>query len=326
LNKLLTQDEVDALLKGLDKGDIESEQGPAESEEDLETFDWKAQGRGIRGGMPLLEVVNGRFSQRFKVTLSAGLRKMVDVTPNPLETIRYSDFQRSLPVPTSMHLFKMDPLRGVGILVIESRLVFSLVEIFFGGTGSSSTKIEGRDFTPIEMKIIEKVVQMALLNLMESWEDVYPIKTEFLRSESNPVVVNVVPGEELLVSIKFDIDLNRPLGTITICVPVSTFQPIRQNLAGGYRDEESQFDQIWVNRLRDRLMETEMEMSVDLGRAKLRVKDLMNMREGDIIILENHFKKPLLAHVEGIPKYEGYVGRFRNRKVFKVEHPLGLST
>lgn len=322
MNKLLSQDEVDALLKGLDAGDIEVEQAPEEAEEELEAFDWTSQGRHIQASMPLLDIVNGRFSQRFKVTLSSALRKMVDVSSNPLETIRYNEFQRSLPVPTSMHLFKIDPLRGMGILVIESRLVFSLVEIFFGGNGSGSTKIEGRDFTPIEMKIIEKVVQMALLNLMESWEDVYPLKTEFLRSESNPLVVNVVPGEETLISTKFEIELNKPLGTITICVPVSSFQPIRHKLTGGYRDEDSEIDQVWVTQLRDRLMETEVEMAVQLGRTSLCVKDLMNLKEGDIIILDNDFKDPLAAHVEGISKYEGYAGRFKNRKVFKVEQPL----
>ncbi|MBN2126546.1 MAG: flagellar motor switch protein FliM, partial [Deltaproteobacteria bacterium] len=131
MNKLLSQDEVDALLKGLDTGDIETEQEPDEAETDLEIFDWTNQGRNIKGNMPLLEVVNSRFGQKFRGTLSSALRKMVDVNPDRIETIRFAEFQRSLPVPTSMHLFKMEPLRGMGILVIESRLVFSLVEAFF---------------------------------------------------------------------------------------------------------------------------------------------------------------------------------------------------
>ncbi|MEW6669173.1 MAG: flagellar motor switch protein FliM [Thermodesulfobacteriota bacterium] len=322
MSKLLSQDEVDALLKGLDTGDIESEQKPAEAESVLESFDWASLGRNVRGSMPLLEVVNSRFCQRVRASLSSVLRKLMDISPEPVETIKFSEFQRSLPVPTSMHLFKLEPLRGTGILVIESRLVFCLVEAFFGGSGMGSTKIEGRDFTPIEKKVIEKVVQMALVNLTESWEEVYPIKTEFIRSESNPLAVNVVPPEELLISAKFDVELNKPLGKIMVCTPISSFQPIRQKLAGGYLDDDAKLDETWVNCIRDRLMPILVEMKVDLGRTTLSVKELQNLRPGDIIVLDNSFRDPIRAFVEGVHKYEGYAGRVRNRKVFKVEQPV----
>lgn len=322
MNKLLSQDEVDALLKGLDAGEIESEQKPDESKVEVESFDWASQGTNVRGSMPLLDVINGRFCQKFRGTLSSSLRKLFDISPEPMETIRFSEFQRSLPVPTSMHLFKMEPLRGMGILVIESRLVFSLVEAFFGGSGAGSTKIEGRDFTPIEKRVIEKVVHMALANLTETWEETYPLKTEFYRSESNPLAVNVVPPEELLVSVKFEVELNKPLGKIHVCIPISSFQPIRHKLAGGYLNEDSKIDQVWVDIMKERLMPIEVELTVLMGRCSLSVKDLQNLKQGDIILLDNNFKDPLTASIEGIPKYEGYVGRRNNRKVFRVEQPL----
>jgi flagellar motor switch protein FliM len=324
VSKLLSQDEVDALLKGLDTGDIESEQVPDEIEAALETFDWASLGRNIRGSMPMLDVVNSRFCQRFRATLSSILRRLYDISPEPVETIKFSEFQRSLPVPTSMHLFKLEPLRGIGILVMESRLVFSLVEAFFGGTGSGSTKIEGRDFTPIEKRVIEKVVQMALINMTDAWEEVHPIKTEFIRSESNPLAVNVVPPEELLVSARFEVELNKGLGKIVVCIPISSFQPIRQKLAGGYLSEEIKTDQTWVKVLNERLKPIEVEMQVILGRTSLSIKDLQNLRPGDIILLDNSFRSPVTATVEGIPKYEGYVGRCNNKKVFRVEQPLAL--
>jgi len=324
MNKLLSQDEVDSLLKGLDTGDISTINGFEENGEDLALFDWATSGLNIRGNMPLLEVVNSRFSQKFRGSLSNSLRKMIDVTPDPVATVKYRDFQKSLPVPTSMHLFKMEPLRGLGILVVESRLVFSLVEAFFGGSGSGSTKIEGREFTSIEKKIIEKVVQMALLNLIEAWEDVNPIKTEFVRSESNPLVVNVVPGEELLISSKFEIEMNKVLGNIIICVPYTSYQPIRNKLAGDYRDETqvTQLDKAWLEGLQRKLKGTPVEMIVNLGRTSLSVKDFMNLKEGDIIVLENDNKKPIMAQVEGINLYEGFAGRYKNKKVFKVEQPF----
>jgi flagellar motor switch protein FliM len=323
MNKLLSQDEVDSLLKGLDTGDISTFGGFEERSEDLPLFDWATAGLNIRGNMPLLEVINSRFSQKFRGSLSNALRKMVDVTPDPVATVKYRDFQKSLPVPTSMHLFKMEPLRGLGILVVESRLVFSLVEAFFGGSGSGSTKIEGREFTSIEKKIIEKVVQMALVNLIEAWEDVNPIKTEFVRSESNPLVVNVVPGEELLISSKFEIETNKVLGNIIICVPYTSYQPIRNKLAGDYHDETqvTQLDRVWIDGLQRKLRGTPVQMVVQLGSTSLSVKDFMNLKEGDIIVLDNDSKKTLTAQVEGINLYEGFAGKYKNKKVFKVEQP-----
>jgi flagellar motor switch protein FliM len=216
----------------------------------------------------------------------------------------------------------MDPLRGTGILVIESHLVFSLVEAFFGGSGAGSSKIEGRDFTPIEKRIIEKVVHMTLMNLMEAWEDVYPIKTEFVRSETNPLVVNVARPEDYLVYIKFGIELSRALGNITLSIPYSSFQPIRHKLAGGYRSDDIGQDQFWVNTLKSTLMEAEVQLEVDLGKTRLSVQDLLNMKVGDIIILENNFKHALRAKVEGVPKYDGFAGRSKNNMVFRVEDPL----
>jgi flagellar motor switch protein FliM len=324
MNKLLSQDEVDSLLKGLDSGDITTADEFVDQDYNLDSFDWATAGLNIRGNMPLLEVVNNRFSQKLRSSISNSLRKMIDVTPDALTTIKYRDFQRSLPVPTSMHLFKMEPLRGLGILVVESRLVFSLVEAFFGGSGIGSNKIEGREFTVIENRIIEKVVQMALLNIVEAWEEIHTIKTEFVRSESNPLVVNAVPEEELLISSKFEIELSKVLGHIIICVPYASYQPIRHKLAGGYRDDEEvvQLDKTWVKSLENQLKGTQLDLTVDLGRTQLSVKDFLNLREGDIIVLDNDYKKALIAKVEGIKLYEGFAGRYKNKKVFKVEQPF----
>ncbi len=320
MSQLLSQEEVDALLSGLDSGEIETEQEPQEKNEELELFDWTTQERDIKGSMPLLGVVNNRFAQRMKGALSTSIRKMVEVSPGSPEMIKFKDFKQSLPIPTSLHLFKVDPLRGTGILVIESHLVFNLVEAFFGGRGTKSTKIEGRDFTPIENKIIEKVVHIALTNFMDSWEDIHPVRTEFIRSESNPMVINVVRPDEYMVSVKFDIELAKPLGSVTVCIPYSAFQPIRHKLAGGYqKEEDGQGDPLWFNSIRERIKQTTLELTVDLGSTQLSIRDLLNLKEGDILILNNSYKSALTGYLERIPKFRGYAGRARNRKVFKVE-------
>jgi flagellar motor switch protein FliM len=327
LSQLLSQEEVDALLSGLDSGEIESEEGPQEAEEKLDLFDWTTQEKDVKGTMPLLGVINNRFSQKMKSALSTSIRKVIEVTQGPLEMIKFKHFKQSLPIPTSLHLFKMDPLRGTGLLVIESHLVFNLVEAYFGGRGTGSTKVEGRDFTPIESKIIGKVVNIALTNLMDAWEDIHPIKTEFIRSESNPMVVNVERPDEYLVSVKFDVELTKPLGSITLCTPYSSFQPIRHKLSGGYqKDEDGHVDQFWINNLRARLKETPMELTVDLGSAQLSIRDFLNLKEGDILVLDNSYKSPLTAHVEGIPKFMGFAGKAHNRKVYRIHEVISAET
>ncbi len=320
MNQLLSQEEVDALLSGLDSGEIESEEKPPAEEEKLDLFDWTTQEKDVKGSMPLLGVVNNRFSQKLKTALSTSIRKVIEINQGPLEMVKFKHFKQSLPIPTSLHLFKMDPLRGTGVLVIESHLVFNLVEAYFGGRGTGSTKVEGRDFTPIESKIIEKVVHIALTNLMDAWDDIHPIKTEFIRSESNPMVVNVERPDEYLVSVKFDIELTKPLGSITLCIPYSSFQPIRHKLAGGYqKDEEGHADPHWINDLRERLKETPLEMTVYLGSTQLSIRDFLNLKEGDILVLDKSYESTLTAHVEGVPKFRGFAGRARNRKVYRIE-------
>jgi flagellar motor switch protein FliM len=325
LNQILSQDEVDALLKGLETGEVESDREPAEREADYQACDWNVQGRNLRGNLPLFGLVNSRIAQALRSTLSGSLRKLVDVDAGQLEIIKFEEFQRSLPVPTSLHLFRMTPLRGTGLMVIESRLVFNLVEAYFGGSGVGSTKVEGRDFTPIEKRIIDKVVAMAMTNMKEAWEEIFPVKAEFVRSESNPLAINVVPPSEFLLCVKFEVELNKSAGSITICIPYSSIQPIREKLAGTYQVEEGEVDRAWIRAVMDHLQDTEVEMSVDLGKTFLSVRELLNMKEGDILVLQNGVQGRLTAKVEGIPKFEGFAGKSRSKKVFRVENMISRS-
>jgi flagellar motor switch protein FliM len=162
---------VDALLKGLDTGDVETDKESAETYSGCEPYDWNTQGRNLKGNMPILTVVNGRLAREFRQALSASLRRSIEVMALKPEIIKFEEFQRALSVPTSLHLFRMAPLRGIGMLVLENRLVFNLLEAYFGGSGTDTTNVEGRDFTPIEQRIIMKVVSMAMTNFKAAWED-----------------------------------------------------------------------------------------------------------------------------------------------------------
>lgn len=319
MNQILSQDEVDALLKGMDSGDVETERESPKTHGGYESYDWSGHGRKLKGNMPLFGLANQRYANRLKNSLSNALGKLIDIDPGPLEIVKFEEFQRSLPIPTSLHLFKIEPLRGLGMLVIESRLAYTLIEAFFGGSGAGSARVEGRDFTPIEQKIIQKVVDIALADMAKAWKDVYPIKAVFVRSESNPQGLNVMPATEFLLSVKFDVELRKAAGSITLCIPYATIQPIREKLSGGYQKDESDQDRLWVSLLRKRILESKVNFTVDLGHSSLPVKDFLRIKEGDILLLDNNFNEKLLARVEGIPKYQGYAGRYGRKKVFRVD-------
>jgi len=319
VNQLLSQDEVDALLKGLDKGEIETETKGLEADLDYEPYDWNTRGRNLKGDMPLLGMINEKFATNIKNSLSASLRRLVEVDAGNLELIKFEEFQRALPIPTSLHLFKMEALKGTGMLVLESRLVFNLLEAYLGGSGTDTTKVEGREFTPIENKIIGRIVSIVLDNLNQAWAETFPIKAVFVRSETNALAVNVVHPTEFLVSVKLEVELNKPIGHIIVCIPYASIQPIREKLSGGFQEESEDVDKFWIDKLQQELRRVPVTMSVDLGKTHLSVREFLNMKEGDILVLENDLRANLIAKVEGSPKYLGIGGKYGNKKVFKIE-------
>jgi len=149
MSEILSQSEVDSLLSGLNTGKVETETDIAPEPDDILKYDFKNQERVIRGRMPTFEVINERFAREIQSSISGVMHTTVGITADSMETLKFSEFGRSLPVPTSLHIFRMEPLRGYVMLVLESELVFNLIDTFFGGSGLGKTKIEGREFTAI---------------------------------------------------------------------------------------------------------------------------------------------------------------------------------
>ncbi len=236
MNKVLAQDEVDALLRGLSGGEIESEPEVLEDDSGIVTFDLANQDRIIRGRMPVLEIVNDRFARLCTNALSNAVRKRVELNPISIDMTKFGEFMRSLPVPTSINIFKMDPLRGNAIMVVDSRLVFALVENVFGGAGTQP-KIEGREFTRIEQAVVDKIVKIALDNMEESWRPVHDVKLELVRSEINPQFAAIVPPSDVVVVITFEVELDTALGSMIICLPYATIEPIRSKLHASFQTE-----------------------------------------------------------------------------------------
>jgi flagellar motor switch protein FliM len=318
MTKVLSQEEVDSLLRGMSDGEIEVETDVGVNDSGVIPYDLTNQDRIIRGRMPTLEIINDRFARLFRTTLSAAVRKVVDLSTTSVDMIKFGEFMRALPVPTSLHIFKMDPLRGHAILVIESKLVFNLVETFFGGAGASEMKIEGRDFTPIEHRLTKKVVLLILEDMEKAWRPVHPVTTEYARTEINPQFASIVPPTDVVVVIKFELEIDQTAGTITMCIPYSTIEPIRQKLYAGFQSDQLEVDHVWMQRFQNQLREAAVDFRVVLGTTRLRSRELLNLRRGDIIQLDQDVSDPLYAEVQGVRKFKGIPGLRRGAKAFQV--------
>lgn len=317
MSKILQQDEVDALLRGLSGGELEPEEDIPEDDSGVVPFDLANQDRIIRGRMPVMEIVNDRFARLCTNALANSMRKRVDINPISIDMSKFGDFMRSLPVPTSISIFKMEPLRGNAILVVDSRLVFALVESFFGGSGSQP-KVEGRDFTHIEQAIVDRVVRLALANMEESWRPVHEVHIEHVRSEINPQFAAIVPPSDVVVVITFEVELESAIGSMLLCLPYATLEPIRSKLLASFQTERLEVDHAWITRFKERLMETPVEMVVRFGGTKITGRQLLNLEEGDILLLDSDEDDLMEGLIEGVPKFYGAPGRVKGNKAFKV--------
>ena len=316
--QILSQEEVDALLRGVTDGEIETETEEAVDESGIVSYDLTSQERIIRGRMPTLDIINQRFTRLFRNSLSSTLRKVLDVSTVSTDTVKFGEFIKSLPVPASLHIFKMDPLRGFALFIAESKLVFALVDTFFGGGGNVSMKIEGRDFTTIEQRMIKKVVLMALEDFEKAWKPVHNVTISFVRSEVNPQFAAIVPPTDVVVVILFEIEMDQVSGTITVCLPYSTIEPIIGKLKAGFQSDQLEVDQLWIKRLRERMLEAQVEVIVELGKATITSKDLVNFKVGDIIQLDNDVNDELNVKIEGVSKFRGYPGTMKGNKAVQV--------
>ncbi len=323
--QILTQDEVDALLKGVVGGEIETETELADEVEGEgpQSFDFGAQDKVIRGRMPTLDAINDRFARFFRNSLSSMLRRMVDVTPVSLDTIKFGNFMRSLAVPSSIHIVRMEPLRGNALVVLETKLVFALIDAFFGGVGGGAMKIEGREFTAIEQKMLYNVVAAALHELENAWQPVYELHFSYTRGEMNPQFAGIIPNEDVLIVVQFDIEMEEASGNIMVCIPYMLIEPIRDRLYSSFHtDEKQDVDLEWVNRFKHELMSVYVETAVTLGHTTISSRELSALRPGDVIMLEEDISDPLRINVQSLPKFLGRPGRLNDNMAVEVLGPI----
>ncbi|MCB0393633.1 MAG: flagellar motor switch protein FliM [Bdellovibrionales bacterium] len=313
MSQVLSQSEVDALLAAVSEGEIssgdESGGGSTDNDRGVVVYDLTSQDRIIRGRMPQLDVIYERFMRAFRVSLSGALRKIATLNHASTDFLKFGEFINTLPMPTCMSVLRFNALRGSALFVIESKLAYALVDSFFGGSDRPYTKIEGKEFTAIELSIIRKVVELAISDLESAWSSVSKIDCSFVRTEVNPQFVGIVPPTDVVIASTFDVELENANGTITLVIPYSTVEPIKQKLSSGFQVESDQTDKkLWTSTIRDQLMDTEVEILVQLGQTEIRVSDLMKLKSGDVIPLDQDIAGEFDVQIENTRKFKSFYG------------------
>jgi flagellar motor switch protein FliM len=258
------------------------------------------------------------FCRLFKNTFSTLMRKSVNVSTVSTDTIKFGDFLRSLPVPSSMHIFRMEPLRGHGLIIVESKVVYAVVDTFFGGSGAKEVAVTDRDFSAIEIRMTKTVILSVLHDLEEAWRPVHTVTTSFVRSEGNPQFAAIVPPTDIVLVILFEIEMENMTGTLTICLPYEAIEPVIPKLKAQFQSEKLEVDHVWVRRLRAELLSTDIEIIAELGTTEITSEDLMGFKVGDTLILGNDVTDPLILKVEGNPKFKGFPGVSRGNKAIQI--------
>ncbi|MDY7031481.1 MAG: flagellar motor switch protein FliM [Thermodesulfobacteriota bacterium] len=317
--QILSQDEIDALLKGVSDGEVETEQEPDEiiDPTGIEKYDLTSQDRIIKDRMPALDVIFDSFSRLLGSSFSVSLRKAVDVRLRLIEMVKFGGFLNSIPLPSNLNLIQMEPLPGLAILVVEAKLVFSFVDYFFGGSGAD-IKIEGREFSAIEQKVMAKFVSSMLDDLKEAWEPIQPLDIELVRTEMNPQFAGIVSPDDVVMVASFEVELEKSTGNMSVCIPYSTLEPIRDKLLPGVHKVKLGMSKKWADFITSHLKEIDVDITVELGRTTINIEQVLNLQVNDVIQLERYVDDELVLKVEGVPKFVGYPGLSKGNRALQV--------
>jgi flagellar motor switch protein FliM len=318
-NQILSQDEVDALLQGItgESQKLEQEDVPKEG---IRDYDLANQERIVRGRMPTMEIINERFARNIRVGLFNLIRKSPEVSVGGIKVQKYSAFLREIVVPTNFNIMAVRPLRGSGLVVCDPTLVFAIIDSLFGGAGKFHTRIEGRDFSPTEQRVILRLVEVISAEYARAWKGIYPIELDYQRSEMQPQFATIATPSEIVVCTSFTLEIGDTSGTIHFCIPYSTFEPIRDILYSTIQGDSTEPDRRWVKLLSREIQSATVNLVADLAHAPATVEQLLALKPGDFIELDLN---PLVeAKVDGVPIMECYYGTSNGKYALRVENML----
>jgi flagellar motor switch protein FliM len=315
----LSQEEVDALLKGVagEPDEVAAEAGDVGG---VRPYDLGRQERIVRGRMPTMELINERFARYLRIGLFNYMHKGVEVSIAPIKVQKYSEFIRNLVVPTNLNLIQAKPLRGTGLIVMDPNLVFLVVDNMFGGDGRFHTRVEGRDFTPTEQRIIQNLLEVVFEEYQKAWQPVYPLSFEYVRSEMNTQFANIATPSEVVISITFNLEFAGNTSELHICLPYSMVEPIRDMLHSSMHSEQTGTDSRWTGMLTRQLQTAEVELVATLGTTTLTFGQIVAMKVGDVIPLT--IEATMRAAVDGVPVVESRYGVHNGQYALKIERFL----
>ena len=317
--QILSQDEVDALLQGItgESQKLEQEDAPKSG---IRDYDLASQERIVRGRMPTMEIINERFSRNIRVGLFNFIRKTPEVSVGAIKVQKYSAFLREIVVPTNFNIVSVRPLRGSGLIVCDPTLVFAVIDALFGGSGKFHTRIEGRDFSPTEQRVILRVVEVITAEYKKAWLGIYPVELDYQRSEMQPQFANIAaPGEVVVIS-SFTLEIGDTSGTIHFCIPYATLEPIRDVLYSTTHGDAAEPDRRWVKLMTHQIQAAQVQLVAELAHAPATVEQLLALKAGDFIELD--IEKLVQAKVDGVPIMEAHYGTSNGHYALKVERLL----
>ncbi|VVO04573.1 flagellar motor switch protein FliM [Pseudomonas fluorescens] len=314
---LLSQDEIDALLHGVDDGLVETDN--AAEPGSVKSYDLTSQDRIVRGRMPTLEMINERFARYTRISMFNMLRRSADVAVGGVQVMKFGEYVHSLYVPTSLNLVKIKPLRGTALFILDAKLVFKLVDNFFGGDGRHA-KIEGREFTPTELRVVRMVLEQAFIDLKEAWQAIMEVNFEYINSEVNPAMANIVGPSEAVVVSTFHIELDGGGGDLHVTMPYSMIEPVREMLDAGFQSDLDDQDERWVNALRQDVLDVDVPLSATVARRQLRLRDILHMQPGDVIPVE--LPDELIMRANGVPAFKVKLGSHKGNLALQVIEPI----
>lgn len=316
--EFLSQDEVDDLLKG-----VTGEKDEAKPEEDasgVRPYDLATQERIVRGRMPTLEIINERFARLMRIGLFNFMRRTAEISVGAVKVVKYSEFVRNLVVPTNLNMVQIKPLRGTALFIFDPNLVYLVIDNLFGGDGRFHTRVEGRDFTQTEQRIIQRLLNVVFEDYEKSWKPVYPVKFEFLRSEMNTQFAIIATPNEVVVTTTFNIELGTFGGEFHVCMPYAMIEPIRDILYSSLQGDHLEIDKRWVRLMSKQVQAAEVELVANLGQAPVTLQQILNMQAGDVISLD--IPQAIVAQVDGVPVMECKYGVFGGQYALRVDKML----
>ncbi|WP_281951180.1 flagellar motor switch protein FliM [Nitrosophilus kaiyonis] len=307
----LSQDEIDALLGG-------NEEESIEEKSDIVPFDFSEIESIKKGGLPGLEIIYERWVKLFRDEVRKIIPKINMVSKESIYVSRFNSFMSKIPMPSSYTTISMKPLKENALFVVDSRLVFTIISVLFGGP-AKPFKVEGREFTKLEVQIIGDFIDIALKTFEDVWKNFYPINLEKKSIELNPSLARVTSGNEKVVVVECNVEVDGYEAPIFFCFPQGMFMPIKDIIYTEFIGEENSE---WQKKLKESLVSLNIKITLELGKEKFLLKDILEWKVGDDLILNIDKDSDLMLVVENTPKYKCKLGKVKERYAALIKEPI----